>query len=125
MPTQDNLNPEAEAHLNGPLFQNAIKTFDEAAKIINCDPNISERLRRPRRVEGLRGDELVQRDDVGCSRRRRRRGRCVGSWRGRRRRCGVGQHESRHNPDSLKRRSPCDYQAARCEHANPFRRNHV
>lgn len=49
MPAQDNLNPHAEAHLNGPLFQNAIKTFDEAAKVINCDPNIAERLRRPRR----------------------------------------------------------------------------
>lgn len=49
MPAQENLNPHAEAHLNGPLFQNAIKTFDEAAKVINCDPNIAERLRRPRR----------------------------------------------------------------------------
>lgn len=49
MPAQDNLNPHAEAHLNGPLFQNAIRTFDEAAKVINCDPNIAERLRRPRR----------------------------------------------------------------------------
>ena len=49
MPYHDNLNPHAEAHLNGPLFQNAMKTFDEACKIVNCDPNISERLRRPRR----------------------------------------------------------------------------
>jgi glutamate dehydrogenase (NAD(P)+) len=49
MPMHTNLNPQAEAHLQGPLFQNALKTFDEAAKIINCDPNISERLRRPRR----------------------------------------------------------------------------
>lgn len=44
-----NLHSDAEAHLNGPLFLNALKTFDEAAKVINCDPNIAERLRRPRR----------------------------------------------------------------------------
>ena len=49
MPYHDNLNPEAEAHLKGPLFQNAMKTFHEAAKVINCDPNIVERLQRPRR----------------------------------------------------------------------------
>lgn len=49
MPAQDSLHSSAEAHLNGPLFVNAIKTFDEAAKIIKCDPNIAERLRRPRR----------------------------------------------------------------------------
>lgn len=49
MPYHDNLNPESEAHLKGPLFQNAMKTFHEAAKIINCDPNIVERLQRPRR----------------------------------------------------------------------------
>ncbi|WP_374027957.1 Glu/Leu/Phe/Val dehydrogenase [Bdellovibrio bacteriovorus] len=34
---------------DGPLFRNAIQTLDEAAKIINCDPNILERLKRPRR----------------------------------------------------------------------------
>lgn len=49
MSVHDNLHSSAEAHLNGPLFVNAIKTFDEAAKVINCDPNIAERLRRPRR----------------------------------------------------------------------------
>jgi len=49
MPTQDNLNPHAEAHLNGPLFQNVLTTMKESAKIINCDPNILERLTRPRR----------------------------------------------------------------------------
>ena len=41
--------PPSEAHLNGPLFQNAILTLDEAAKLINCDPNVMERLKRPRR----------------------------------------------------------------------------
>ncbi|MBC7742663.1 MAG: Glu/Leu/Phe/Val dehydrogenase [Bdellovibrionaceae bacterium] len=46
---QNNLNPDSEAHLNGPLFQNALTTFDEAAKIINCDPNVAARLRKPRR----------------------------------------------------------------------------
>ena len=40
---------QIEAHLNGPLFQNAIQTLDEAAKLINCDPNVLERLKRPRR----------------------------------------------------------------------------
>ena len=39
----------AEAHLNGPLFRNAIQTVEEAAKLINCDPNVLERLKRPRR----------------------------------------------------------------------------
>ena len=34
---------------DGPLFRNALQTLEEAAKIINCDPNVLERLRRPRR----------------------------------------------------------------------------
>lgn len=46
---QENLNPHSESHLQGPLFQNAMNTFKEAAKLINCDPNIMERLQRPRR----------------------------------------------------------------------------
>jgi glutamate dehydrogenase (NAD(P)+) len=46
---QDNLNPHSEAHLQGPLFQNAMATFKDACKIINCDPNIMERLQRPRK----------------------------------------------------------------------------
>ncbi len=49
MPSQHNLNPDSESHLNGPLFQNTLQTIDEAAKLINCDPNIMERLRKPRR----------------------------------------------------------------------------
>ncbi len=49
MPYHDNLNPQAEVHLKGPLFLNTMKTFHEAGKIINCDPNIAERLQRPRR----------------------------------------------------------------------------
>jgi glutamate dehydrogenase (NAD(P)+) len=49
MSIHDNYNSSKEAHLNGPLFLNAIKNFDEAAKVANCDPNIAERLRRPRR----------------------------------------------------------------------------
>lgn len=44
-----NSRSDSEAHINGPLFLNALKNFDEAAKVINCDPNIAERLRRPRR----------------------------------------------------------------------------
>lgn len=39
----------SEAHLNGPLFKNALQTLEEAAKIINCDPNVLERLKRPRK----------------------------------------------------------------------------
>lgn len=49
MPQPTSLHSDTEAHLNGPLFLNALKNFDEAAKVINCDPNISARLRRPRR----------------------------------------------------------------------------
>ncbi|MEK6773784.1 MAG: Glu/Leu/Phe/Val dehydrogenase [Bdellovibrionota bacterium] len=39
----------AETHLNGPLFKNALLVVDEAAKIVDCDPNVLERLKRPRR----------------------------------------------------------------------------
>lgn len=39
----------SEQHLDGPLFRNALQTMDAAAKVINCDPNILERLKRPRR----------------------------------------------------------------------------
>ncbi|KHD89826.1 MAG: glutamate dehydrogenase [Bdellovibrio sp. ArHS] len=35
---------------DGPLFRNALQTLEEAAKIINCDPNVLERLKRPRRT---------------------------------------------------------------------------
>lgn len=41
--------PPSEAHLDGPLFRNALKTLEESAKLINCDPNVLERLKRPRR----------------------------------------------------------------------------
>jgi len=40
---------KAESHLNGPLFVNAVQSLEEAAKLINCDPNVVERLKRPRR----------------------------------------------------------------------------
>jgi glutamate dehydrogenase (NAD(P)+) len=49
MLAQGNLNPHSEAHLNGPLFQNALTTLRESAKLINCDPNILERLSKPKR----------------------------------------------------------------------------
>lgn len=39
----------SEAHLDGPLFQNALQVLTESAKIINCDPNVLERLKKPRR----------------------------------------------------------------------------
>lgn len=38
-----------EAHLNNPLFRNAVSSIEEAAKIINCDPNVLERLKKPKR----------------------------------------------------------------------------
>lgn len=41
--------PPSEAHMDGPLFRNALQTLEEAAKIINCDPNVLERLKKPRR----------------------------------------------------------------------------
>lgn len=40
---------KSEAHLDGPLFKNALQTVEEAAKLINCDPNVLERLKKPRR----------------------------------------------------------------------------
>lgn len=39
----------SEAHLDGPLFKNARQVMEEAAQIINCDPNVLERLKRPRK----------------------------------------------------------------------------
>lgn len=47
--TAESMKPQSDAHLNGPLFQNALQTLNEAAVIVKCDPNILERLRRPRR----------------------------------------------------------------------------
>ncbi len=41
--------PPSEAHLDGPLFRNAIQNVEEAAKLIKCDGNVLERLKRPRR----------------------------------------------------------------------------
>lgn len=38
-----------EAHLNNPLFLNALGTIEEAAAIINCDRNVLERLKKPKR----------------------------------------------------------------------------
>ena len=40
---------EIEPLYDGPLFRNALQTLDEAAKLINCDPNVLVRLKRPRR----------------------------------------------------------------------------
>jgi glutamate dehydrogenase (NAD(P)+) len=41
--------PPSEAHLDGPLFRNAHQILEEAGQIINCDPNVLERLKRPRK----------------------------------------------------------------------------
>ncbi len=38
-----------EAHLSNPLFKNALASIDAAAKIINCDMNVLERLKKPKR----------------------------------------------------------------------------
>ncbi len=41
--------PSHEAHLDGPLFRNARLVLEDAAQLINCDPNVLERLKRPRK----------------------------------------------------------------------------
>jgi glutamate dehydrogenase (NAD(P)+) len=38
-----------ESHLNHPLFLNAVESMKEAGAIINCDPNVMERILRPKR----------------------------------------------------------------------------
>lgn len=39
----------AEAHLHHPLFLNAIKSVEQAAHLIKCDPNVLARLKMPKR----------------------------------------------------------------------------
>ena len=34
----------------GPLFKNTIKILEDAAAVINCDPNVLERIKRPKRA---------------------------------------------------------------------------
>lgn len=46
---QTNVIPETESHLKHPLFMNALESIDEAGRIINCDPNVITRLKRPKR----------------------------------------------------------------------------
>ncbi|MFP5519827.1 MAG: Glu/Leu/Phe/Val family dehydrogenase [Bdellovibrionia bacterium] len=41
---------QIEPLYDGPLFRNALQTLDEGAKIIKCDANVLERLRRPRKT---------------------------------------------------------------------------
>lgn len=38
-----------EAHLNHPLFINALKSMEDAGKIINIDKNVFERIKKPKR----------------------------------------------------------------------------
>ncbi len=45
----DSHSQPVEAHLSHPLFQNALASIDDAAKLINCDRNVLERLKRPKR----------------------------------------------------------------------------
>ncbi len=46
---QTNSEMPTEGHLQHPLFLNALQSIEEAGKIINCDPNIIERLKKPKR----------------------------------------------------------------------------
>ncbi len=39
-----------EDHYNHPLFVNAVQSIEEAGKLINCDPNIIARLKKPKRA---------------------------------------------------------------------------
>lgn len=41
--------PETESHLKHPLFYNALESINEAGRLINCDPNVLSRLKRPKR----------------------------------------------------------------------------
>lgn len=40
---------KVEAHLTNPLFLNALQAMEEGAKLINCDRNVFERLKKPKR----------------------------------------------------------------------------
>lgn len=40
---------DPDVHLKHPLFTNALKTIDDAGKIIQCDPNVLARLKKPKR----------------------------------------------------------------------------
>lgn len=35
---------------DGPMFKNTIKILEDAAAVINCDPNVLERIKRPKRA---------------------------------------------------------------------------
>jgi len=41
--------PTLEAHLSHPLFVNAIRSIEGAAALINCDRNVLERIKKPKR----------------------------------------------------------------------------
>ncbi len=49
METNHLTNSTIEPHLNNPLFLNALRSIDEGAALINCDPNVLARLKRPKR----------------------------------------------------------------------------
>ncbi len=36
--------------LAGPLYENSVKTLEDAGQVINCDPNVLNRLKRPKRA---------------------------------------------------------------------------
>ena len=37
-------------YADGPMFKNTIKILEDAAAVINCDPNVLERIKRPKRA---------------------------------------------------------------------------
>ncbi len=37
-------------YTDGPMFKNTIKILEDAAAVINCDPNVLERIKRPKRA---------------------------------------------------------------------------
>lgn len=37
-------------YTDGPMFRNTIKILEDAAAVINCDPNVLERIKRPKRA---------------------------------------------------------------------------
>jgi glutamate dehydrogenase (NAD(P)+) len=37
-------------YADGPMFKNTIKILEDAAGVINCDPNVLERIKRPKRA---------------------------------------------------------------------------
>lgn len=50
MAADPNAYQNADSHLTHPLFTNALQSMTEAGALINCDHNVLERLKRPKRA---------------------------------------------------------------------------